>query len=538
MKKKRILIISIILVVLLLIILGFTLYKLNNSLSSFDQISFYTLLEYDDVDQIINADFSDEENPYNGKLYIPGEYNKPIRLFWTFSKGKEVTIKNSVNEYKTGEYIFDSNSSLFNILLNNLETEISIEVVRTSKNIEPLFINIDEPLGLINEMNNDVKHNISCYGTASFDNKTYYMSIKGRGNSTWVLGEKKPYNISFLDGNYENKQSVSMIDGIEVNKWSLLANYNDPTLLRNKIGYDLANEMSVGIESMYYDVWMNGNFLGNYLITPKNDYKASKDGYILEIDNLIDNENSQFHIKDNGEVINNLFFTIKDNGANKSVNEIQEYMQKAWDAIEDYESDDYLKYIDIDSWAKVYLLHEIYKNYDVVCGSILMHRDGQGPNDKLVAGPIWDLDNALGTLTPNPDNGLDDEIMFSGGYWYISSIKWIFGDYCFLQELGKHEDFLKKVQEIYYEYSIQIHNLSHQIEKYSDEGYDSFVADYIRWGNNRTLHDFYTDYEWNYGSEYPVNYHPTNTYDDYLQNLLIYTDSRINFLDENINNIK
>lgn len=495
-----------------------------------NKMTFYTVL---DNNQTINVEFNDEDNPYEGKLYVPGNSNS-IKLFWTNPGSEEMVI----NDYKTGEYQFSNKPFSFDLSINNEIFTLNIELVKTSTNIDPLFINIEEPLGLIDDMNNDEKHDSSCYGIASFNNETYYMSIKGRGNSTWNLGLKKPYNITFLEQDYKNKKSVSMIDGIETKKWSLLANYNDPTLLRNKIGYDLANEMSIGIDSKYYDVWMNGNFLGNYLVTPKNDYEAPKKGYILEIDNLKDDVDPQFHITDNGQEVGGLFFTVKSNESNISVDNIQNYVQKAWDAIEDYDSDEYLKYIDLDSWAKMYLLHEINKNFDVVCGSILMHRDGQSEDDKLIAGPIWDLDNALGTMSPNPDNGLDDETMFSGGYWYISSVKWVNGDYCFLQELGKHKDFVEKVKEVYRDYCDSIHDLTNRIEKHSKDGYGSAVADFIRWGNNRTLHDFYTDYDWDYDSEYPVKYQITSTYDDYVQNLLKYVNSRISFIDENINDIK
>lgn len=535
-KKKNIIIVAFLIIFSFAIIL-FTLYRLKNNSTPFDQINFYTVLSIDNKEQQIYVEFNDEENPYTGKIYIPGSYSSRVKLYWGSSK-KSFVISDSDNEYESGQYLLNENLSSFKLLLNKEIIDVQIAIVKTSKNINPLFINIDEPLGLIDDMNNDSTHNTSCYGTVDFNNNSYNMSIKGRGNSTWNLGLKKPYNISFLDKDYSKKQSVSMIDGVETEKWSLLANYNDPTLLRNKIGYDLANGLSVGIDSKLYDVWMNGKFLGNYLITPKNDYQATKDGYILEIDNVIDEIDPQFRIKDNNEEITFPIFTIKSNGGNVSVDNIREYMQKTWDAIKDYDSNDYLKYIDIDSFAKMYLLHEIYKNYDVVSGSILLHRDGQNPESKLVAGPVWDLDNAFGTLSPNPENGLNDDVMFTGGYWYISSIDWLYGDYCILQELGKHKDFLDKVQDVYLEYKDFIMSLPNQIKNYSENNYDSFLADFDRWGNNRSLHDFYTDYDWNYDVEYAINYQTTNTYDDYLQNLLKYVDARTDYIDNNISNIK
>lgn len=532
MKKKKRTILIILSFFFFMIITGCS--KFNNSSFSFEQVQFYTILEENNSKQYIYVEFNDESNPYDGKLYIPGNYTSPIYLFWTIPGGKNIEI----NNYETGQYQLGSKPYLFEMFINDEIITFSIEVIRTSPNIEPLFLNINGPLGLIDDMNNDWNHNTNCYGKASFCNETHYISIKGRGNSTWTTGLKKPYNITFHDKEYINDLSVSMIDGIETSKWSLLANYGDPSLLRNKIGYDLANKMSVGLDSKYYDVWMNGNFLGNYLVTPKNDYQATKNGYILELDNNKDNVDPQFKLKVDGKENDTLLFTVKNNNASVDVKEIESYMQDAWEAIKKYDSDEYLKYIDVDSWAKLYLLNEINKNHDIVHGSILMHRDGLGQDDKLIAGPIWDLDNALGTLTPHLSNGHNNETMFSGGFWYISSINWRDGDCCFYQELGKHKDFMQKVNDIYLQYREIINDLPNQINLNVNTGYDSFLADFTRWGNDRTLSDFYTDYDWNYGSDYPVDYQATHTYDDYLQNLIKYVVARVSFLDNNVGNIQ
>ena len=59
---------------------------------------------------------------------------------------------------------------------------------------------------------------------------------------------------------------------------------------------DLANQMGIGLPSRFVDLWMNGEYLGSYLMTPKNDYKAPDDGYVLENDNYLDSEDPQFLI--------------------------------------------------------------------------------------------------------------------------------------------------------------------------------------------------------------------------------------------------
>ena len=106
------------------------------------------------------------------------------------------------------------------------------------------------------------------------------------------------------------------INGVNAKKWSILANYADSSLLRNKIGYDLACELGIGIESKYIDIWINGKYNGNYLITPKSDYNAPENGYALELDNRYDSKDSYFALdglspsEKYKNVINRLLFIL------------------------------------------------------------------------------------------------------------------------------------------------------------------------------------------------------------------------------------
>ena len=50
----------------------------------------------------------------------------------------------------------------------------------------------------------------------------------------------------------------------------------------------MALKFGMGLESEYVDLWVDGQYRGNYLMTPKNDYDAPKEGYMLELDNYTD----------------------------------------------------------------------------------------------------------------------------------------------------------------------------------------------------------------------------------------------------------
>lgn len=78
-----------------------------------------------------------------------------------------------------------------------------------------------------------------------------------RGNSTAML-DKKPYKLK-LD------EKTKMFDMPKSKHWVLLANYYDPSQMRNKLMYDLANEIgSLGMKSTWVQVVLNGRLQGVY----------------------------------------------------------------------------------------------------------------------------------------------------------------------------------------------------------------------------------------------------------------------------------
>lgn len=108
-----------------------------------------------------------------------------------------------------------------------------------------------------------LKAHMKLQGNSEFsDDSILYdgeTEIKGRGNSTW-LANKKPYKIK-LD-------TKSDLLGMGKNKhWVLLSNPYDSSLSRNKLIYDLAEDMGISsMSSQWVDVVLNGEVVGNYLL--------------------------------------------------------------------------------------------------------------------------------------------------------------------------------------------------------------------------------------------------------------------------------
>ena len=482
----------------------------------------------------INLDCVLEDDTYINTLYLPGNTSKDCYLLWD---NKEISVLCDNKEIKSGELIVPNEGDILSLEVDDGKAYI-VKTFIASQDVESLFIDLDENEGTISDMNNDPKHDTSCYGHVFFDNKEYVISIKGRGNTTWRDGPKKPYNITFLEEEYSGKKKVAMIENVETSKWSLLANYGDPSLLRNGIGYSLANKLSVGLPTKYYDIWMNSEYLGNYLITPKNDYQASDDGFILEIDNTIDEEDPQFNIYNDNGVIDSLLFTVKNDDGEYGVDEIQRITQVTWDAIEYYDSELYQEYIDIESWAKVYLLNELYKNYDVVNGSIYMYRDSRD-SGKMKAGPIWDLDNSLGISSFNLMHNQEVNTPLTKEGWYINTIKLDGNNYCWFQELAKHQSFVDEIKKVYEDNREFFLEVEQEIQNEYEANIDSSLSDFNKWGKQRTFNNFLIKENKVVGlDDNSIEYVATNEYEDYFTNFCSYTLNRLKYIDNNINEIK
>lgn len=492
----------------------------------------------------VGISFSSGKNGYTGNLYLPGEADTTACfLSWTDA---DVTVSCNGVTYANGTApIANAGGSItYTVTKGGSSENYTVSTVQGSPYVEGLFLNIDESLGTISAMNNDKNHETSCYGNLSFDGANYFMSIKGRGNSTWDA-DKKPYNITlYKQGDFADKMDASLVEGATAKKWSLLANDVDPSLLRNKIGLDYANELGIGLPSRYADVWINGEYIGNYLLTPKNDYQATKKGFMLEIDNYSNSEDPQF--KPDGLVeigVSDGYFnriTIKDIGSKSGLDAkgIESWVNAAWKAIRDYDSDEYLQYIDIDSWAKMYLLYEITKTYDSYSGSLLMHRDGTSAEDKLIAGPAWDLDNCFGRTKAKTLQFIGLLPQISADSWFVDDIGLSASNLpiSWLQELGKHESFMTRVYEIYNETTSASYNLCMNIDTQAEllrqsAEMNGYLWDYTSVGaSNYTIIATKT-----IGSgAYKLIYKPTNEWYDFVINLKEYANNRMKFLYDNL----
>lgn len=331
-------------------------------------------------------------------------------------------------------------------------------VFLNSSKLPTMFINTPE--GGLDRIHADKSHKekgctmLALNSKGNVDYDAELASMKGRGNSTWGY-PKRPYNIKL--------NSKTKLFGMEKAKsWCLIANYEDLSLLRDQIVYNLGADigMDVSPDCRSIDLYVNGEYKGVYLITEKVEIKKNRvditdlegdtedlnpdldfstlapqgiagkfcgyiensqrwydipnepenitGGYLLELEvtDRYAEEPSGFVTKNTQPVV----LKSPEYATEAQIKYISGYWQEMEDALYSetgYNSlgKHYTEYIDIVSWAKQYLIQEWTSNWDAGLTSNYFYKDIDG---KLLAGPVWDFDTAIGNYEGRDGTNLKD----------------------------------------------------------------------------------------------------------------------------------
>ena len=293
--------------------------------------------------------------------------------------------------------------------------------------------------------------------------------IRGRGNYTWKTlpllhtfsawtqsqggvtfsssaVSKRPYQLKLSAG----RDVLGMGSG---KTWILLANHGDASLIRNKVAQDLAAEYGLPYtpQSRFVDLVVNGEYLGNYLLTEKVHEGGRRvplkdpGAVLVEMDNnYCDTEPSALRWRSSS---GNCFVLsdanngdIPDPTVSGGSITLPAHVQAGWDAFKakvaafeaalnakDWNTVQSL--IDVDSFVKYYFIYEFTENPEIARSSIYFWMDAS-VNSKLNAGPTWDFDSSLGTYT-DPTYGGNASVLYvrnigtyrSGLMWYQDLFK-------------------------------------------------------------------------------------------------------------------
>jgi len=254
------------------------------------------------------------------------------------------------------------------------------------------------------------------------------MKIRGRGNWTWHQN-KKPYQIKS-----ENK--LDLLGMGKAKTWVLLANVMDASLLRNQLFYDLANDIGLlySPKIQPVDVFIDGVYVGSYSLSTKPEVNENRvdinefADFLLEFDHYAYNEIHTFTTKRGYPV------TLHNQENFESLRTITNIMNDIEALIYDQSSNDYAQYIDVASWAKYYWVQDLSRNNDTLIGSSYIYYVAD--DEKLYAGPMWDMDNTLGIW---------------GGGRNLKREGWHSREFNWFTALIRHSDFAAEVERLYLE---------------------------------------------------------------------------------------
>ena len=247
------------------------------------------------------------------------------------------------------------------------------------------------------------------------------VEVKGRGNSTWTYFEKKGYQIKF-------DKKTSVLGMGQAKKWVLLANAADETLLHNTLAFDLAArlDMTFVTEFQYIDLWIDGEYRGNYILGEKVELGSTRLNLEDPQATLFEHDFSFYYDEDYWFFNDRMgkYFTVKETNIDDSN---AEAVQAAIDAFQD-SVDELMSYlystpakevtlskletmIDVDSFAKYYLINEYCGNWESVASSFYWYQDGL--DDVLHLGPVWDFDCSMGNDVTAADYYLNSHVLFN-----------------------------------------------------------------------------------------------------------------------------
>ncbi len=258
------------------------------------------------------------------------------------------------------------------------------------------------------------------------DKPTEYLGKTGiefRGSTSQQLFPKKPYGFELWVDSTEKSRKVALLGMPEEADWVLNATYNDKTLMRDVLSYDLANRMGrYATRSRYVEVMVNDKYEGLYILMEK--VKRDKNrvdisslkvtdntgddvtgGYLLKIDKT---EGSKSKLWNTTLSINGVSYTVPIQIEYPKITDITDaqftYIKNYVTEFEtSLKSSDYLTpkarwrgMIDIDSFVDYFLITEFTKNVDGYRLSTYFYKDKDSKGGKLKMGPAWDYNLAFG----------------------------------------------------------------------------------------------------------------------------------------------
>ena len=285
-----------------------------------------------------------------------------------------------------------------------LELGLPLVILNTVNNEEPTCDYVAAPYGLAGAGIKNaskvpgqliiMKDSNILYNSGSFEKDKSGMTLKIRGNTS-AYGEKKPYKIKL-----EKKADLLFRNNDDIFKdkdWLLLKYDN----LKTMVGFKLNELMMMQWtpQCQFVNVVLNGDYRGLYLITESVKRNTNcridvdKTGFIIEYDPYWWNEEVCFV----SDWSYSLDYTFKYPDEDDVTAEQIDYIKQCIDTLETciLEGGKYEEYLDVDSWARWILAHDILGTLDVFGSNIFITKFDNTDGSKLKMANMWDFDSVF-----------------------------------------------------------------------------------------------------------------------------------------------
>lgn len=247
------------------------------------------------------------------------------------------------------------------------------------------------------------------------------VDIGVRGNTSRLL-PKKQYSLTLLNKNGDEKET-SLLGMPKSAKWILNASFEDQSLLRNKLAYDVSSKiMQYAPRVKFCEVYLvddnqplsSQHYKGIYLLVEKierhdkriniskTQSASSETSFIVArnrlklTDILLDNYGFETYLYDYNMVVEYPKTNLTDEKKEYITQTVSEFERVLYSDRFDDPQEGYAAYIDVDSFVDYFIINEFFKNTDAGIFSTYLHKDY---GEKIKAGPVWDFDSAMGNST-------------------------------------------------------------------------------------------------------------------------------------------
>jgi hypothetical protein len=347
-----------------------------------------------------------------------------------------------------------------------------------------------------------------------YNNYDGRISIKGRGESSWALFDKKGYTLETQLANGENN-NVSILGLPEENDWVLHGPFADKSLMKNALVYDLGRGLGrYAPRTQFCEVMLNGEYRGVYVFTEK--IKIDKNrvdiaklkpdeisgddltgGYMIRIDRM----QEDYWEADFGWGLS--FFNyfapdpktmpqVQKDYIKNNVSDFEKSLNN--NQLDDLESG-YRSYIDLPSFIDYFIINELTKNIDSYRLSAYMYKDKDSKGGKLTMGPIWDYNLSCGGVNISEDgtvnwgataeNWVHEEIPDGVPFWWSKFLEDQYYNSCLKQRWADLRDRLINEEQ----FETTIHGYADLLDEAKDRNYQIFPLAEPVWGND---HYFFT----------------------------------------------